>query len=67
MSRREDEYLADSHPKACTCVACNEKRLGRKEDREWSRRPKEPMSKHRHNCKCKVCTTARRLLDKNQV
>ena len=28
MSRRRDEWYGDGHPPACTCVACNNRRLG---------------------------------------
>ena len=29
MSRRSDEWYRDAHPPACTCVACNDRRLSR--------------------------------------
>lgn len=39
-SREEERYRGYSHPSMCTCVGCNEVRLGHSEDRYWTRRSK---------------------------
>ncbi len=62
MPRREDEYAARGHPQYCTCVACNERRLGRREDRQWTARHRERSSNHPDNCGCSQCRSLRQLL-----
>lgn len=50
MSRRSDEWYRGSHPPACTCVACNDRRLGRlnrpprRQERQEGFSPRRPSS-----------------------
>jgi uncharacterized protein YkwD len=62
MPKREDEYWANQHPPACTCKACNERRLGRPENRTWRYGRGEKPSTHPPDCTCKQCTSVRELL-----